>query len=291
MPRASTSTGVELEYEAFGDDGAPAMVLVMGFAQQLVAWDPAFCSLLAARGFRVVRFDNRDVGKSTHLAHAGVPDFFRAMQGDRAAAPYGIEEMADDLDALVVALGVPAAHLVGVSMGGFIVQEAAIRHPGRVLSMASIMSSTGNRAVGHSSPEALAMIFAPAPTERSALLEHALAIGRVIGSPKYRDEARSRVRAAEAWDRDHDAAGVARQAAAIVTQRNRTEDLGKLRLPTVVVHGEVDPLIAPSGGEATAAAVPGARYVLVPGMAHDLPEALWPVLVDAIVDNARRAGA
>jgi pimeloyl-ACP methyl ester carboxylesterase len=291
MPRANASTGIELEYDVFGDPQAPTMVLVMGFSRQLIGWDPRLCEMIAKRGYRVVRFDNRDVGKSTKLAHAGFPDFMRAMKGDRTAAPYGIEDMADDLDALIVALGVSAAHVVGVSMGGFIVQETAIRHPGHVLSVASIMSSTGDRSVGTSKPEALAMIFAPTPTDREAAIEHALAIWRVIGSPKYLDQAHIRAQSEEAWDRDHDAAGVARQAVAIVTQRDRTPDLGKLRVPTVVIHGAIDPLIQPSGGEATAKAIPGARLVLVPDMGHDLAEAHWPVIVDAIVDNARRAGA
>jgi pimeloyl-ACP methyl ester carboxylesterase len=291
MARAQASTGVELEYEVFGAAEAPTMVLVMGFSQQLLGWDPRLCAMLAGRGYRVVRFDNRDVGKSTHLAHAGFPDFMRAMGGDRSAAPYGIEDMADDLDALIVALGVPAAHVVGVSMGGFIVQEAAIRHPGHVLSMASIMSSTGDRSVGHSTPGALAVLFSPAPAEREAVIDHAVTVWRVIGSPKHFDEARIRMLSGQAWDRDHDAAGVARQAAAIVTQRDRTGDLGKVRAPTVVIHGAIDPLIHVSGGEATARAVPGARMVVVPEMAHDLAVANWSAIVDAIVDNARRAGA
>jgi pimeloyl-ACP methyl ester carboxylesterase len=292
MPRAKVSTGVELEYETFGADEAPTLVLVMGFSLQMLAWDPRFCDSLAARGYRVVRFDNRDVGKSTKLTHAGFPDFARAATGDRSAAPYGLEDMADDVAGLVLALGVPAAHLVGVSMGGFVVQEVAIRHPGRVLSLASIASSTGDRTVGHATPQALAVLFAPPPPDREGVLDHAVMVWRVIGSPAFPfDEERIRRRAAEAWDRDHDPAGVARQAAAIVTQRDRTADLGAVRVPAVVVHGTEDPLIHVSGGEATARAIHGARLVVVPGMGHDVHEATWPTVIDAIVDNARRAGA
>jgi pimeloyl-ACP methyl ester carboxylesterase len=292
MPRARVSTGIELEYDAFGEPEAPALVLVMGFSMQMTAWDPRFCEALAARGYRVVRFDNRDVGKSTKMIHAGFPDFARAMAGDRSAAPYAVEDMADDLAALVVALGVPAAHIVGVSMGGFIVQEAAIRHPGRVLSVTSIMSSTGERAVGRGRPDALGVIMAPLPPDRQSAIDHAVLVWRVIGSPTLPfDEAHIRRRAADAWDRDHDAAGIARQAAAILTQRDRTADLGRVRVPVTVVHGAEDPLIHLSGGEATARAIPGARLVVVPGMGHDLHEAVWPTLIDAIVDNARRAGA
>jgi pimeloyl-ACP methyl ester carboxylesterase len=292
MPRAVVSTGMELEYDIVGEAEAPTVVLVMGFSMQMIAWDPRFCETLAARGFRVARFDNRDIGKSTKLAHAGFPDFARAMMGDRSAAPYGIEDMADDLGAFIVALGVPAAHVVGLSMGGFIVQETAIRHPGRVLSMASVMSSTGDRGVGQARPEALAVLFAPPAPDREGALEHAMTAWRVLRSPGFPfDEARTRQRSAEAWDRDHDPAGVARQAAAIVTQRDRTADLARVRVPAVVIHGADDPLIDVSGGEATAHAIPGARLVVVPGMGHDLPPPAWPTVIDAIVDNARRAEA
>lgn len=292
MPRAEVSTGIELEYDVFGEPEAPTVVLVMGFSMQMTAWDPLFCASLAARGFRVVRFDNRDVGKSTKLTHAGFPDFARAMMGDRSAAPYGIEDMADDVGAFVVALGVPAAHLVGSSMGGFIVQETAIRHPGRVLSVASIMSSTGDRRVGKARPEAMAVLFAPPPSDREGAVDHAVTTWRVIGSPGFPfDEARIRQRSGDAWDRDHDPAGVARQAAAIVTQRDRTADLARVRVPAVAIHGASDPLIDVSGGEATARAIPGGRLVVVPGMGHELPQPAWPTVIDAIVDNARRAEA
>jgi len=292
MPRAEVSTGIELEYDVFGEPDAPTVILVMGFSLQMIAWDPRFCTALATRGFRVVRFDNRDVGTSTKLAHAGFPDFARAMMGDRTAAPYAVEDMADDLGALVVALGVPAAHVVGLSMGGFIVQETAIRHPGRVLSLASIMSSTGDRSVGQARPEAMAVLFAPPASDREGAIDHAVTTWRVIRSPGFPfDEARVRERSGEAWDRDHDPAGVARQATAIITQRDRTADLARVRIPAVVIHGAADPLIDVSGGEATARAIPGARLVVVPGMGHDLPQPAWPTIIDAIVDNARRAEA
>jgi pimeloyl-ACP methyl ester carboxylesterase len=292
MPRARVSTGIELEYDVFGQDGAPTLVLVMGFSLQMTAWDPRFCGALAARGFRVVRFDNRDVGKSTKLSDAGFPDFARAMMGDRSAAPYHVEDMADDLAGLIEALGVKAAHVVGVSMGGFVVQETAIRHPGRVLSFASIASTTGDRTVGQSTPEALAVLFSPPPPDRDAAVDRAVAVWRVIGSRGLPlDEERIRRRTAEAWDRDHDPSGVARQAAAVAAQRDRTADLAGVRVPVVVIHGAEDPLLQVSGGEATARAIPGARLVVIPGMGHDLNEAVWPALVDAIVDNALRAGA
>jgi pimeloyl-ACP methyl ester carboxylesterase len=291
MARAKISTGMELEYEVFGEAEAPTVVLVTGLGLQMTGWDPRFCQALAARGFRVVRFDNRDVGRSTKLARAGLPDFARAMRGDRSAAPYAIEDMGDDVAALIVALGVPAAHLVGLSMGGFIVQEAAIRHPGRVLSLASMLSSTGHRRVGQATPEAMAVLLAPGPSDREGAMDHAVSTWRVIGSPGFPfDEGAIRQRAGEAWDRNHEPAGVARQAAAVLTQRDRTADLARLRVPTMVVHGADDPLVHLSGGEATARAIPCARLIVVPGMGHDLPRPVWPAVIDAVVDNIRRAG-
>lgn len=285
MPRASVPTGVELEYEMFGDPAAPPIVLVMGFGQQLLSWDAEFCAGLAPRGFRVVRYDNRDVGLSTKLESAGLPDFARVMKGDRSAAPYGIEEMADDLAGLIEVLG-GAAHIAGVSMGGFIVQEAAIRHPGRVRSVTSIMSSTGDRAVGKPKPGIAALLFSPAPPERAEAIDHFVEVWRAFSSPGFHfDEARLRLRLAASWDRDHDPIGVGRHAAAVLSQRDRTADLGKLRMPASVIHGVDDPLITVSGGEATARAIPHAKLHLIPGMGHDLPEELWPKLQDLIVDT------
>jgi pimeloyl-ACP methyl ester carboxylesterase len=288
MPRAKGSGGVELEYETFGDATAPAIVLVMGFGQQLVSWESDFCEQLAGRGFRVVRFDNRDVGLSTHLEAAGLPDFTRVMKGDRAAAPYAIEDMADDLAGLIDALG-GKAHIAGVSMGGFIVQETAIRHPSGVSSVTSIMSSTGNRAVGKPRDGTAALLFAPAPPDKDEALVHFVGVWRAIGSPGFPfDEPRLRKRLSASWDRSHDPIGVARQGAAVITQRDRTADLGKLRLSASVIHGADDPLITPSGGEATAQAIPGAKLHVIPGMGHDWPVELWPRFIDVIVETATR---
>lgn len=292
MPRAKISDSIELEYDVTGDPGAPPLILVMGFALQMTSWDKRFCQKIADKGFRVVRYDNRDIGLSTKLSQLGMPDFMRAMTGDRAAAPYAIEDMADDLAGLLRFVELPAAHIVGASMGGFIVQEMAIRHASRVLSMTSIMSTTGNRRVAQSKPQALAMLLVPPPTDRAGVLDHAVRLWKTLGSPGFPfDEARIRERAGAAWDRDHDAGGVARQAAAVFTQRDRTLDLAKITAPTLVVHGADDPLLTLSGGEATANAVPGARLLVVAGMGHDLPEGAWDGIIDAIVDNARRAVA
>lgn len=292
MPRARISPTLELEYDVTGDRGAPPLVLVMGFAMQMVAWDDEFCAALAARGFRVVRVDNRDIGLSTHLNQLGVPDFMRVMMGDASVAPYTLADMADDLTGLLDALDLRAAHFVGASMGGFIVQEYAIRHPDRVLSLASIMSTTGARGLAQPTPEASAALMTPPPANRAAAIDRALGIWRVIGSPGFPvDEARIRRRTEVAWDRDHDPLGVMRQMAAILTQRDRTTDLGRVRAPTVVIHGAADPLVPLAGGQATAAAIPGAKLVVVPGMGHDLPPGAWPAILDAVVDNAARAVA
>jgi pimeloyl-ACP methyl ester carboxylesterase len=289
MPRAKAN-GIELEYDTFGDPAKPPLILVMGFSMQLIAWDERFCRELASRGFHVVRFDNRDVGLSTKLDAAGVPDIARAMGGDASIAPYAIEDMADDLAGLLDAMGFERAHLVGVSMGGFISQAAAIRHPGRVSSLASIMSSTGDRSVGHAKGEILGAFMAPPPTNRDEAMDRSALMWRLIGSPGFPfDEAKARERGSSAWDRNHEPLGVMRQMAAILTQRDRTTDLGRVRVPTVVIHGADDPLIHVSGGEATARAIADARLVVVPGMGHDLPEGAWPTIIGAIADNARRA--
>jgi pimeloyl-ACP methyl ester carboxylesterase len=289
VPRAKTN-GIELEYETFGDPANPTMALVMGFAMQMIGYDERFCAGLASKGFHVVRLDNRDIGLSTKLGALGAPDILRAMQGDASAATYAIEDMADDLAGLLPAIGVEKAHLVGVSMGGFIAQETAIRHPGRVLSVASIMSSTGNRMVGQGRPEVLRVLMSRPPVTREAAVDRAVEVWRALGSPGFPfDEARVRANGARAWDRDHEYAGVGRQMAAILTMRDRTADLGRVRAPVLVIHGAEDPLIAVSGGEATAQAVPGARLVVIPGMGHDLPEPVWPTIISALVENASRA--
>jgi pimeloyl-ACP methyl ester carboxylesterase len=292
MPRAKVSDTIELEYEMFGDAGAPPLVLVMGFSMQMIAWDERFCAQLAARGFRVVRFDNRDVGLSTKLSHHGLPDVMRMMMGDATVAPYAIGDMADDLAGLITTLGIAPAHIVGASMGGFIVQETAIRHPDAVKSVCSIMSSTGDRSVGQPRTDVLPIFLTPVPTEKAAAMDHSVKLWKAIGSPVFPfDEARIRSRSEAQWARCHDADGIMRQVAAIFTQRDRTADLGRVRAPTVVVHGAEDPLVMLSGGQATAKAIPGARLVVVPDMGHDMPPVVWPALIDAIVDNAHRADA
>lgn len=280
------ANGLEIEYETFGDAGHPPMLLIMGFAQQLITWDERFCEQLAARGFYVVRFDNRDIGLSTKIESAQLPNIRAILAGDTSTVAYSIEDMADDTAGLLEALGFASAHIVGLSMGGMIAQSLAVRHPKRVRALASIMSTTGDARVGHALPETLGLISKRAPTERDANIEHGMCVWSALRSPGYPfDEPRVRERVARAFDRARCPDGVTRQLAAIVSQRDRTESLRDVRVPAVVIHGADDPLIHVSGGEATALAIPGARFLTLPGMGHDLPEGVWPVVIDALVGN------
>jgi pimeloyl-ACP methyl ester carboxylesterase len=284
--------GLELEYEAFGDEKAPLLLLIMGFSEQLIGWDERFCRQLASRGFHVVRFDNRDTGLSTKIDGTPRPNIAAILGGDLATVAYGIEDMADDTARLIDELKLGPAHVVGVSMGGMIAQSLAIRHPARVRSLASIMSTTGDRAVGHATSEALALVGRRGPIDRAGAIERGVLVWKTIGSPGYPfDEAAVRDRVAKAYDRGFHPNGAARQAAAIVSQRDRTEALRGLTVPAVVIHGADDPLVNVSGGEATARAIPNARLVVVPGMGHSLPEGVWPIVIDAIAENAERAGS
>jgi pimeloyl-ACP methyl ester carboxylesterase len=281
--------GIEIEYETFGDEGAAPLVLVAGFAQQLIRWDDAFCVQLARRGFRVVRFDNRDVGLSTKLQGAPRLNLPAIFGGDRSTVPYSIEDMADDTAGLIESLGLGSTHMVGVSMGGMIVQSLAIRHPGRVKSLASIMSTTGDPRVGQPSPEALATLMRPVSRDRAENIENGVLSWRTLRSPAHPfDTGAVREYVTRAYDRSFYPAGVARQLAAILSQADRTAALGGVTVPTVVIHGADDPLIHVSGGEATARAIPNARLQLIAGMGHDMPEGLFGTLIDAITENAQR---
>ena len=280
---------VELAYETFGEAGDPPLVLVMGLATQMLGWPDEFCQALADVGFHVVRFDNRDIGLSTHLDEAGMPDLSPLFVGQPiTSAPYVLADMADDTVRLVDALGLGRVHLVGASMGGMIAQEVALRHPECLLSLTSIMSTPAPN-VGPPTPAASAVLFSPPATNESEAAERAIAVYRVIGSPGHSlDEAALSSRAQESFRRANDPAGVARQLAAIHASGDRTERLHELRVPTLVLHGEDDPLVQVDGGRATAAAVPGARLVTWPGMGHDLPRGMWPTIVGEIAAHAGR---
>jgi pimeloyl-ACP methyl ester carboxylesterase len=289
--RLAPVNGVEIAYQEVGESDGEPLLLVMGLGTQMLGWDGEFCELLAGRGFRVVRFDNRDIGHSTMLEGAGVPKRADLFLGRRAGAAYVLSDMAADTVGLMDHLGISSAHVVGASMGGMIGQTLAIEHPDRVRSLVSIMSTTGSRRVGTPTLRAFGLMLAKAPGDREAYAERIVKTFGVIGSPAYpTDEARLRELAGEMYDRSHNPRGILRQMHAITASGDRTAALRKLRLPAAVIHGTSDPLVRPSGGRATARAIPGARLRIVEGMGHDLPRDLWPVFAGEIADTASRAG-
>ena len=284
--------GIEIAYDSFGDPGDATILLVMGLGMQMTAWDPEFCGMLADRGFQVVRFDNRDIGLSTRIEGGPKPNALAAMLGFKRSASYRLADMADDGFGLLDHLGVDSAHVVGASLGGMIVQTMAIRQPQRVASLCSIMSTSGNRWVGIPRLGALMTLMKRAPREREAFIEWSVGVFQTIGSPGYPfDEQQFRSRVEASFDRaPSSAAGVERQLVASVLD-DRTKELRKLRVPSLVMHGMNDPLIPVRAGRATARAIKGSKLVEFPGMGHDLPPALWPQFVEEIADNAAFATA
>jgi pimeloyl-ACP methyl ester carboxylesterase len=281
---------IELAYETFGDPGDPPVLLVMGLATQMIGWPDEFCAGLADRGLFVVRFDNRDIGLSTHLDDRGAPDLMTIFGGDRSNVPYPLSDLADDTAGLLEILHLDSAHVVGASMGGMVAQLVAIRHPERVRSLTSIMSTTGDPSVGMPSQAAMGVLLAPPAPDREAAIQRAVDTYRVIGSPGFEfDEQALRDRAGLSYDRRYNPAGVARQLAAILTTPDRTADLASVDVPTLVIHGAQDALVNVSGGRATAAAIPGAELLVVDGMGHDLPRAVWPEITDRIAALVERA--
>ncbi len=279
----ATVGDLELAYETFGDPSDTPLLLVSGLGSQMISYADELCAGLAAHGLFVIRFDNRDVGLSTHLHSAGTPRLGDIRRGDRSSVHYELADMAADAAGLIEALGLDSVHLVGVSMGGMIAQRVAITYPERVRTLTSIMSTTGDRSVGGASEAAQGVLYAPPAQDREEAIQRQLETSRVIGSPGFPlDEEAVRARAGLAYDRGHDPAGVARQMAAIVTSPDRTGDLGRVAAPTLVIHGSDDALVNVSGGRATAAAVPGAELVVLEGMGHDLPRPLWPEITDRI---------
>jgi pimeloyl-ACP methyl ester carboxylesterase len=290
VQHAPERNGVRLAYETSGPrDGMP-LLLVHGLATQMLLWHEDFLAGLVDRGFFVVRFDNRDIGLSTHLHDAPYPDVMAALTaGDTSSASYRLEDMADDAVGLLDHLGLDAAHVVGVSMGGMIAQTVAIEHPDRVLSLTSIMS-TPSPAIGAPTQAATAVLLAPPATSREEAVERAVTTYRVIGSPGYPlDEQWLREVAGASYDRGYDPLGVARQLMAIHASGDRTPGLRQLRVPTLVIHGEDDPLVQVAGGRATAEAVPDSRLLVLPGMGHNLPRELWPTILDALTEHATNA--
>jgi pimeloyl-ACP methyl ester carboxylesterase len=280
---------VQLCYETFGDRALPPVLLIMGLSSQMVMWEDQFCERLAGKGFWVIRFDNRDVGRSTIMRESGVPTRFQLLVRDRRAASYSLADMAADAAGMLDQLGVSRAHIVGASMGGMLAQLIAINHPDRVLSLVSIMSTTGNRRVGNTNPTVLPVLFRRRPRDREAYVRDFVDTFTTIGSKRYPpDEDRLRALAERCARRGVHPAGSARQLAAILTAPDRTPLLNRLSVAATVIHGDADRLVSPSGGRATAAAIPGTRLVMIPGMAHDLPPVLWDQIIDEIVLCAQR---
>lgn len=284
------ANGITIEYDTFGDPAARPLLLVMGLGAQMTRWRPEFCELLADRGHYVIRFDNRDVGLSQKFDDAGVPDmariFMQAQSGQPVSAPYTLDDMADDAVGVLDAIGIDRAHVCGASMGGMIVQTMALRHGPRLRSMVSIMSSTGNPDLPKSTPEASAALLSPAGTTLDEVLDRAVSVARVIGSPVYQDEPETiRARARADFERCFYPVGVARQMAAIAASGNRRPHLPRVTIPTLVIHGADDPLVPLAGGVDTHEAIPGSRLAVFEGMGHDLPEALWDDIVRHISEH------
>ena len=291
MARAKAN-GLEIEYEVAGDPSAAPLLLIMGLGGQLVMWDDKFVAALADRGHQVIRFDNRDVGLSTKFdgVPAPSPAQLMAADGERPQVPYLLSDMADDAAGLLEALGLESAHVVGASMGGMIAQQLAISHPTRVRSLVSIMSTTGRRGQRRATPEAMARLMTPAPTEREAYLDRAVESQRIMaGSGFDYDEKRARERAALAYDRCFYPEGTQRQMVAVMASGSRHEKLAAVKAPTLVIHGKEDPLVPVEGGIDTHESIPGSELLLIDGMGHAMPVGAWPVIIDAISKHVARA--
>jgi pimeloyl-ACP methyl ester carboxylesterase len=280
---------IDLCYETFGDRADPAMLLIMGLGTQMLGWDTEFCEQLAGRGFFVIRYDNRDIGHSTILDDFPAPTLGQLVRRDQRAAAYTLADLAGDAVALLDHLGIERAHLVGASMGGMIAQTIAARRPERVHSLVSIMSNTGSRWSGQPAPSTLRLFLRPVARERDEYVEQTAELFEHIGSRGFdKDDGAFREMLGAMHDRGHNPGSASRQLAAILTAGDRTAELRHITAPTLVIHGTADKLIRPSGGRATARAIPGARLLTIEGMGHDLPRGAWPQILDAIAENAAR---
>jgi len=281
---------IDVAYNTLGEASGPPVVLISGLGAQLIAWDDAFCQQLVDRGLFVIRFDNRDVGLSSHLADRPTSDPSAETAGAAPAASYTLAQMAADTAGLIENLGLGSAHVVGISLGGMIAQILAIEHPERVRSLTLIMSTTGHNEVGQPTDAARALFLLPPVVTREGAMDRAVLFNRIAASPAYPTEVTElRDRAVRAFDRAFNPQGVARQLAAAITTPDRTEDLRRLDLPTLVIHGAEDPVIAVSGGQATAEAIPGAELLVIDGMGHDLPRPLWSAVAERIAALVARA--
>lgn len=283
---------IDIAYERLGDPSAPPVLLIMGLGAQLIRWPDGLVDALLGQGLQIIRFDNRDVGQSTHMTNAPAPNFMAAMAGDYSSVSYRMTDMAADAVGLLDKLGLDSVHLVGASMGGFIAQTIAIEHPRRVRSLTSIMSSTGDRRVGQMHPEAMQIFAGAPPANRAEVIERGLYAARIVGSPGFAAEPEALAeRIGREYDRGYDGLGVVRQGIAVIASGDRTPGLRTVDTPTLVVHGSADKVCDVSGGRATAAAVPGAELLIIEGMGHDLPRPIWPQLATKIAENVQRGEA
>jgi pimeloyl-ACP methyl ester carboxylesterase len=294
MPKASANN-IRIEYETFGDPSSPPILLIIGLGSQLIYWDEAFCRQLAEAGLYVIRFDNRDAGLSTKFDQAGVPDIMdvigKLMNRQKVTPPYTIEDMAADAVGLLDALKIDKAHICGMSMGGMIAQALAIRYPGRVLSLTSIYSPTGNPHLPQPKPEVMGLLLTPPPQEREPFIEFNLNVFRALTGPRFGlDEEWVRQIMGRAFDRSFCPQGAARQLVAILTQANRRPALKGVRVPTLVIHGDADPLVSVEGGKDAAEAVPGAKLKIIEGMGHDLPHGeVWAQIAKDIIAHTKKS--
>jgi pimeloyl-ACP methyl ester carboxylesterase len=295
-PQIARANGIELCYEIFGEANAEPLLLIMGLGAQMIQWDDDFCRRLAARGFRVIRFDNRDIGKSSRMTggkRLGALELLKLrFLKVPVAAPYRLQDMAQDVIGLMDALDIKSAHLVGASMGGMIAQEIAIAFPQRLRSLTSIMSTTGNPKVPPPTREATAVLMAPPPTTKEEYFARFAQTWKVLRAGSFpEDEALDRARAERTYERGLNPAGVGRQLRAILASGSRKERLRSVTAPTLVIHGTVDPLVRPEGGKDTAASISGAKLLMIEGMGHALPIPMWPQIIDAIDKHAHGAAA
>jgi len=289
MPNV-TANGIQIEYDTFGDSSSPALLLIMGGGSQMIYWEAGFCRLLANKGHFVIRFDNRDVGLSTKFEKAGIPDMMAAMKGEPVNPAYSLEDMADDAVGLLDALGIGKAHICGASVGGMIAQVISYRYPERVLSLTSIMSSTGNPELPQISPDVLAEVYKPVPDEREAFIEHQANMWRKLWSPGFPfDEKRLRTLMAESYDRSYYPQGMARQSAAVLAHGYRRSSIESIKAPTLVIHGDRDPFMPLEGGRETAHLIQGAKLLIIKGMGHDMPKEVWREITDAVSDHTMHA--
>jgi pimeloyl-ACP methyl ester carboxylesterase len=294
MPHVSAN-GIQIEYETFGDPSSPALLLISGIGGQMIGWDEELCRVWARRTLYVIRFDNRDVGLSTKMKKAGVPDMGAALatlaKGEKIEAPYTFDDMADDAVGLLSALKIEKAHLCGISMGGAIAQTTAYRHPSRVRSLTQVYATTGNPQLPPPKPEILSLLLTPPPEEREAYVDYMMKLYKTIAGPGFPfDEEYHRNLAGCSYDRAYYSPGKARQFMATLAHGNRKPRLASITAPTLVVHGADDPLVRVACGIDSAEAIPGAELMIIEGMGHDMPHgSAWPRIVEAVAAHARKA--